>query len=50
VLPFKPRALIWDVFARTLEQAFGHQDLEQNARDKLDVLNFEADQRSGGLC
>jgi hypothetical protein len=28
----------WDVFARTLEQAFGHQDLEQNARDKLDVL------------
>jgi hypothetical protein len=28
----------WDVFARTLEQAFGHQDPEQNARDKLDVL------------
>jgi hypothetical protein len=28
----------WDDFARTLEQAFGHQDLEQNARDKLDVL------------
>jgi hypothetical protein len=26
------------VFARTLEQAFGHQDPEQNARDKLDVL------------
>jgi hypothetical protein len=28
----------WDVFARTLEQAFGYQDPEQNARDKLDVL------------
>jgi hypothetical protein len=28
----------WDVFARTLESAFGHQDPEQNARDKLDVL------------
>jgi hypothetical protein len=28
----------WDVFARTLEQAFGHQDSEQNASDKLDVL------------
>jgi hypothetical protein len=28
----------WDVFARTLEQAFEHQDPEQNARDKLDVL------------
>jgi hypothetical protein len=28
----------WDVFARTLEQAFGHQDPEQNARDKLDVI------------
>jgi hypothetical protein len=28
----------WDVFARTLEQAFGHQDPEQNARDKLDAL------------
>jgi hypothetical protein len=28
----------WDVFARTLEQAFGHQDPEHNARDKLDVL------------
>jgi hypothetical protein len=28
----------WDVFARTLEQAFGHQDLEQNVRDKLDAL------------
>jgi hypothetical protein len=28
----------WDVFARTLEQAFGHQDPEQNAKDKLDVL------------
>jgi hypothetical protein len=28
----------WDLFARTLEQAFGHQDPEQNARDKLDVL------------
>jgi hypothetical protein len=28
----------WDVFARTLEQALGHQDPEQNARDKLDVL------------
>jgi hypothetical protein len=28
----------WDVFARTLEQAFGHKDLEKNARDKLDVL------------
>jgi hypothetical protein len=27
-----------DVFARTLEQAFDHQDPEQNARDKLDVL------------
>ena len=30
--------LDWDVFARTLETAFGHQDPEQNARDKLDVL------------
>jgi hypothetical protein len=28
----------WDVFIRTLEQAFGHQDPEQNARDKLDVF------------
>jgi hypothetical protein len=28
----------WDVFPRTLEQAFGHQDPEQNARDQLDVL------------
>jgi hypothetical protein len=28
----------WDVFAMTLEQAFGHQDPEQNARDKLDAL------------
>jgi hypothetical protein len=27
-----------DVFARTLEQAFNHQDPEQNARDKLDAL------------
>jgi hypothetical protein len=27
----------WDVFARTAEQAFGHQDPEQNARDKLDA-------------
>jgi hypothetical protein len=37
----------WDVFARTLEQVFGHQDPEQNARDKLDV---EADWLSGGFC
>jgi hypothetical protein len=28
----------WDVFVRTLEQVFGHQDPEQNARDKLDAL------------
>ena len=28
----------WDVFTGTLKQAFGHQDPEQNARDKLDVL------------
>jgi hypothetical protein len=28
----------WDVFAKTLELAFGHQNPEQNARDKLDVL------------
>jgi hypothetical protein len=28
----------WDVFSRTLEQAFGHQDPEQNARDKFDAL------------
>jgi hypothetical protein len=27
--------LDWDVFARTLETAFGHQDSEQNARDKF---------------
>jgi hypothetical protein len=29
---------MWDVFARTLEQASGHEDPEQIARDKLDVL------------
>jgi hypothetical protein len=28
----------WDVFARTLEQAFGHSNPEQNARDKLNAL------------
>jgi hypothetical protein len=54
VLPFKHRALIniqdWDVFARTLEQVFVHQNPEQNARNKLDVLKAEADWLSGGLC
>jgi hypothetical protein len=38
----------WDVFARTLEQAFGHQDPKQNSRDKLDVL--KQIWLSGELC